>query len=77
MTFKMEHASDYEFIKGLADRIDTEGIDTEALVASGEVPLFEKYDTFIPDSLLRRQYAADRLRTDEVAERIKDILNEY
>jgi len=77
MTFKMEHASDYEFIKGLADRIDSEGIDTEALVASGEVPLFEKYDTFIPDSLLRRQYAADRLRTDEVAERIKDILNEY
>jgi len=77
MTFKMEHASDYEFIKGLADRIDAEGIDTEALVASGEVPLFEKYDTFIPDSLLRRQYAADRLRTDEVEERIKDILNEY
>ncbi len=77
MTFKMEHASDYEFIKGLADRIDREGIDTEELVAGGSIPLFEKYDMFIPDALLRRQYAADRLRTDEVTERIHDILNEY
>ena len=77
MTFKMEHASDYEFIKGLADRIDREGIDTDELVSGGSVPLFEKYDTFIPDSLLRRQYSTDRLRTDEVIERIHDILNEY
>ena len=37
----------------------------------------EKYDMFIPDELLRHQYAADRLRTDEVIERIHDILNEY
>ena len=77
MTFKMEHASDYEFIKGLADRIEREGIDTSELVAKGEVPLFEKYDTFIPDSLLREQYAADRLSADEAVKRIADILSEY
>ena len=77
MTFRMDKATDRELISGLSDRIEREGIDTAALVASGEVPLFEKYDSLLPASLLRRQYAADRLRTDEVETRIREILAEY
>ncbi len=77
MTFKMEGANDYELISELSRIAERDGINREALVAKGEVPLFEKYDTFIPDSLLRRQYAVDRLRTDEVELRLKQILSEY
>lgn len=77
MTFRMDRATDRELVSGLADLISREGIDTAALVASGEVPLFEKYDPLLPASLLRRQYAADRLRTDEVEARIGEILAEY
>lgn len=77
MTFKMEGANDYELISELLDTVNRYGIDTEELVAKGEVPLFEKYDTFIPDSLLRRQYAADRLRTDELETRLNEIFSEY
>ncbi len=77
MTFKMEGTNDYELISELSKLAERDGINTEELVAKGEVPLFEKYDTFIPDSLLRRQYAADRLRTDEVELRLKQILSEY
>lgn len=77
MTFRMDRATDRELVSGLAELISREGIDTAALVASGEVPLFEKYDSLLPASLLRRQYAADRLRTDEVEARIGEILAEY
>ena len=73
----MEGANDYELISELLDTVNRYGIDTEELVAKGEVPLFEKYDTFIPDSLLRRQYAADRLRTDELETRLNEIFSEY
>ena len=73
MTFRMDKATDRELISGLSDRIAREGIDTAALVASGEVPLFEKYDSLLPASLLRRQYAADRLRTDEAVKRLAEI----
>ena len=55
----------------------TEGIDCEALVQSGELPVFEKYDEYIPADLLRRAYAADRLRSDEVVRRLGEMLNEF
>ena len=77
MMFKMEHASDYEFIKGLCDTAMNEGIDKSKLVNVNEMPVFEKYDDFIPAELLRRQYAADKLRTDEIMTRLPEILAEY
>ena len=77
MMFKMEHASDYEFIKGLCDTAMNEGIDKSKLVNVNEMPVFEKYDDFIPAELLRRQYAADKLRTDEIMTRLPGILAEY
>lgn len=77
LMFKMESASDYEFIKGLCETVEREGIDKSKLVNVNEMPVFEKYDDFIPAELLRKQYAADKLRTDEVAERLPEILAEY
>ena len=41
------------------------------------MPVFEKYDPYIPGELLRRAYAEDRLRTDEIERRLPEILEEY
>ena len=35
-------------------------------------PVFEKYDPCIPPELLRRAYATDKLRTDEMKKRFRD-----
>ncbi len=77
MIFKMESASDYALIKGLCDIAEREGIDKSKLVSPTEMPVFEKYDDFIPAELLRKQYAADKLRTDEIFMRLPEILGEY
>ncbi len=77
MMFKMENANDYEFIKGLCNIAESEGIDRSKLVNVNEMPVFEKYDDYIPAELLRRQYAADKLRTDEIMVRLPEILAEY
>ena len=76
MTFRMEACNDEEFIKDLAEHSSL-GIDTEALCSSGEAPLFEKYDSFIPQELLQKQYAADRMCADEAEKKLTEILKEY
>ncbi len=77
MTFRMERGNDYELISHLASVAATDGIDCEALVESGEVPIFDKYDEHIPAELLRRAYATDRLRADEAERRLQELLAEY
>ncbi|MCI8386980.1 MAG: DEAD/DEAH box helicase [Clostridiales bacterium] len=77
MMFKMENGNDYTFIKGLCDIAEKEGIDKSKLVNINEMPVFEKYDDYIPAELLRRQYAADKLRTDEIMRRLPEMLAEY
>ena len=77
MTFRMERGNDYDLISHLAGLAATDGIDCRALVESGELPLFEKYDEHIPGELLRAAYAADRLRADEAEARLQEILQEY
>ena len=77
MTFRMERGNDYDLISHLAGIASTDGIDCESLVRSGETPLFEKYDEHIPGDLLRKAYAADRLRADEAEARLREILGEF
>lgn len=77
MTFRMERGNDYDLMSHLAGIVETDGIDCEALVQSGEVPIFEKYDEHVPAELLRKAYAADRLRSDEAEVKIKEIMEEY
>ncbi|MGI6167697.1 MAG: DEAD/DEAH box helicase [Eubacteriales bacterium] len=77
MTFRMERGDDSELIKYLAGRAAREGIDCASLVAKTELPVFDKYDEYIPGELLRKSYAADRLRADEVERRLQEILREY
>ena len=50
---------------------------SEALVENSEIPVFEKYDNYIPHDLLRKAYAADKLRADEAEAQIKVIFEEF
>ena len=53
----------------IAEIIQREGLDTEALVGDGECPIYDKYDEYIPPELLRTAYARDRLDGSEIIER--------
>ena len=77
ITFKMEKVTDINFITHLLNRVEREGIDRDTLVETGEIPIFEKYDNFVPYDLLRKAYAADKLRSDEAEEQIRRIFNEF
>jgi len=46
-------------------------------VQNTEIPLFDKFDDKIPYSLLRKAYAEDRLRTDELVVRLEQIMLEF
>lgn len=65
MTFKCDRSPE-ELLALMKHRIPAEHIDTLELVGKGEMPVFEKYDPCIPPELLRRAYATDKLRTDEM-----------
>ena len=77
ITFKMEKITDLNLITHMLNRIEAYGIDCQALVESGEIPVFEKYDNYVPYELLRKAYAKDKLRADEAEEQIRKIFEEY
>ena len=70
ITFKMNESDPSVFLSRLAEKVQREGIEPIRLVENGEIPVFEKYDDCIPVELLRRAYATDRLRADELIGRI-------
>ncbi len=69
ITFKAKKEIGVSIAERIAEIISRDGLDTHALVADGECPVFEKYDEFIPPELLRDAYARDRLESGEVIER--------
>ena len=71
MTFKCDRSPE-ELLALMKHRIPAEHIDTLELVGKGEMPVFEKYDPCIPPELLRRAYATDKLRTDEMKIRFSE-----
>ncbi|MBQ9773270.1 MAG: DEAD/DEAH box helicase [Clostridia bacterium] len=77
ITFKMTRGNDYELICRIAQDLQHERIHAEDLVSSGEIPVFEKYDDFVPADLLRHAYATDKIYFSEAAERMLKIVAEY
>lgn len=77
ITFKMEKNSAIELIASLLNKIEENGIDRLSLVENSEIPIFEKYDNYIPTDMLRKAYATDRLRSDEAENKIRAIFDEY
>ncbi len=76
MTMKMDDADDAAMLSALCRMVKEEGIDRLSLVEGAEMPVFEKFDPYIPGKLLRRAYVADRLRTDEIETRLPQMLEE-
>lgn len=74
--FKMEVNDPKGFLTMLDEKAKMYGIDTYSLVGTTEMPIFEKYDSYIPSELLRKSYAEDRLRSDEVCRRLDEIARE-
>ena len=77
ISFRMERGNAYDFLTSVCSHITDEGIDLYSLSGAGEIPVFDKYDDFVPASLLRKAYAADKLRHDEILTRMPQLLEEY
>lgn len=77
ITFKMSRGTDEDLIGTLADGVRTEYFRAEDLVSTGEIPVFEKYDDYVPADLLRHAYATDKLNLDEAQRRILEIAEEF
>ena len=67
--FRMK-AGKEEFFKVLGD-MEKQPLDPMELVYKGEVPLFEKYDEFLPEELVRKGFAHGILGIDEMKSRIR------
>ena len=77
ITFKMEKGNDYILARGLAEEVKSNGINPLSVIASAENPVFDKYDEYLPNSLLQKAYAADKLDPNEAERRILEIFGEY
>lgn len=69
MTFKLEGATGDDLLRRIRSDIRKNGIDVTELIGGGEAPLFDKYDPFVPAELLRKAFAEDHLRADEIEAR--------
>lgn len=69
LQFKMK-ASREEFFRVL-DEAEQEPLNPLELVYPGEIPLFEKYDEFLPPELVRKGFACGILGIDEMKQRIR------
>ena len=77
ITFKMSRGNDYELITALAEQVRRGEVQGDALVSGKEVPVFEKYDDYVPADLLRHAYAVDKLNPPEASQRILELLEEF
>jgi len=68
MQFTMK-VSEAEFYRILAEEAFKE-FDPGDLVYPGEIPVFEKYDEFVPDELIRKGFAYGVLELDTMKERV-------
>ncbi len=80
ITFKVNPGARASLREKLLRLLKDISMQKTALVGAAELPVFDKYDNYIPADLLREAYIADRLRTDEIEESFKADLkkeNEY
>ena len=74
LKFNLEKDTSNGFWNILNDMVQKEGgVNCEKLVEIGDVPIFDKYDYYVPNKLLMQAYATDRLRADEVEKRILEM----
>ncbi len=75
ITFRMERGDAKSLAHRLAERFESCG-SAAVLVSPKELPVFEKYDDYVPAELLRQAFATDMLDINEAWSRASDIANE-
>lgn len=71
--FKMKCGKD-DFFRVLSEN-EKQPLDPMELVYPGEIPLFEKYDEFLPEELVKKGFAYGILGIDEMKKRIRSWSN--
>ena len=74
LMFRMERGSAEELLTYLYRRFSSATCSPLSLVGAKELPVFEKYDRFIPAELLRHAYAMDRLNLPEAVKRLAELI---
>ncbi len=77
ITFKTERGDGAMLVRAMYEDIEQNGMDASSLVSPSEAPSYDKYDEFVPPSLLREAFACDRLNTAEACECIRRIYSEF
>ncbi len=77
MTFRMERGTGEDLLSYLSREYAYKQTSVQSLVSPKELPVFEKYDPYIPAELLRHAYATDRLDLQEATDRVMEIKKEY
>ncbi|MBE6546012.1 MAG: DEAD/DEAH box helicase [Ruminococcaceae bacterium] len=77
MIFRMERGDETRLLRCLLTKFSGTAWDRVSLVSPKELPLFEKYDRYIPAELLRHAYSVDRLDPKEAVLRLSQIGSEY
>ena len=72
--FRMERGTPYEFLRCLLAELKAAEKDARSLVKASELPVFEKYDQYIPGELLRSAYSVDKLNVTEAKIRVEQLL---
>lgn len=75
MTFRMERGRGEDLVRELLRSYGVQTASPMSLVSPKELPVFEKYDEYIPAELLRHAYAVDRLNLPEAVGRLYEILD--
>jgi len=73
LTFKMEKPGAEALPAKLLSLMERDGLTVYDLVKESDAPAYDKYDPYIPPSLLRKAYATDRLNLDEAKKRLSDL----
>ena len=73
ISFRMERGNIDDLLSDMKRRFDRENFSSIELVSGKELPIFEKYDQYVPAELLRSAYARDRLDAAEALKRLKDM----
>ena len=61
----------------IEEDVRTHGIEAESLVSPTEAPSYDKYDEYVPPSLLRLAYVRDRLNVEDALESLMRTVREF
>ena len=75
--FKLERGDGATLMERIEEDVRTHGIEAESLVSPTEAPSYDKYDEYVPPSLLRLAYVRDRLNVDDALESLVRTCMEY